>query len=197
MIIRKMNPRVLSLALALLVASGLTVASRALALTEDEGALLSLANVVVTGQSGSNQAYASRMAISGTYALVNWTNGTNSAGVLLASKASGTWQTLKSGAGEPSATDLEGLGVDSTDAAFLVANLRPLPPTNGYSGAASGTSTHTIYTERCYNNGTFTNYQYSSGSNAVTFSTPSIQPLNPASAVTATSRFRAVRRQSH
>lgn len=157
----------------------------AFALTADESALVSLADVAVTGQQGSDQSYVSGMSISGTYALVNWTDNVNTGGVLLASKASGTWQQVVSGGGEPNASELQGYGPDSTTSTFLLANLRPLPPTSGGFEDATGSSTHNLYTERCRNDqGYFVNYQYNDPSSVLSYSAPSVQPIDPSTAVT-------------
>lgn len=160
-------------------------ASQALALTSDEAALVQLANTVVTGQGGTNQAYVSRMSIDGPSALVNWTDNNNSAGMIVASKASGSWAIVTSGGGEPSAGDLESNGFDATTATFLVNNLRPLPPTNGYSANLGGSSTHNLYTERCAKDpppGTYL-VQWADDSSSQSFSTPPITPNSSSTAV--------------
>jgi hypothetical protein len=90
------------------------------------------------------------MAIYGNWALVGWTDHTNSAGEIVASKAGGAWVQVRGTGGVYNASELQSLAsVDSTSAAFLVANLRPLPPVGGPTQDASGTLTYDAFTQRC------------------------------------------------
>lgn len=89
---------------------------------------------------------------------------------------------------QPSVADLQAQGVDATSAAFLISNLRPLPPAGGPSISASGISTHILYTERCASDSyppKFYTCQYAERSDPLTYATASIQPTAAASAVVA------------
>ena len=119
------------------------------ALTPDQATLSALvANEVSWVASGS--AVVTSMSISGNYALVAWSDSSNSGGELVASKVGGSWKAVKTAGGVFNASELTEFGADASTASFLVANLRPLPPAGGPSATANGASTHAVYTERCF-----------------------------------------------
>jgi len=159
------------------------------ALSQDQTSLVVLANYVVTnGQSGSNQAYVTGMAINGPWALVDWSDRVNTGGELLASKSNGKWSIVRSTGGQWSATELTTYGIDLTTATWLRANLRPLPPLGGTSHAANGTSTHTETLEKCPTGNDppgpyFYDATIDTTETVIIYSTSSIAPTSPEAAV--------------
>ena len=155
----------------------------ALALTADQSALVGIANQYVTHAPGSSQAYISGMAIYGTWALIGWTDNTNSAGEIVASKASGSWAQVRGAGGQYNASELQSLtGMDSTTATFLVTNFRPLPPVVGTTQDASGSLTYQAYTQKCTGAG-FGSYTTDDIPPPL-IATPSIAPTSLSQAVT-------------
>jgi hypothetical protein len=178
-----MNKRIKAVVPAIGIAVAMLLPSApASALTSDQAALVQIANQFATNAPGSSQAYVSGMAIYGNWALVGWTDNTNSAGEIVASKASGTWMQVRGTGGVYSASELQSLaGVDATSASFLVANFRPLPPVGGPAQDASGALTYDSITERCG-----TSYDgYTTDDSAPPFiATASISPTTLGQAVT-------------
>jgi len=144
-----MSFKVVRLALLFAAIFLVVTASEGLALTADQSQLVQLADSLINGSSSYDSSIVKGMAIDGTYALVDWTDKSNSGGELLASKASGSWTTVVNGGGQANATDLVSKGVDSASANFLVSNLRPLPPIGGPSQSYSGSATYQTMVEKC------------------------------------------------
>ncbi len=106
--------------------------------------------VALTLQAVTNQAHVTGISIMSGYALVTYTDGVNAGGELLASKASGSWQTVLASGGQFGATDpLQAAGVSSSVAQYLIANIQPVPANNELTQPVAGSATYQSWTERC------------------------------------------------
>lgn len=183
-IVFKACVRMLRSSLTAIAVIGAVFAATALparSLSADQSALVAVANQYVTNAPGSNQAYVDGMAIYGNWALVGWTDNNNAAGQFVASKAGGSWTKTIGGGGQFSQAELQSFaGIDSTSAAYLMANFRPLPPPGGPTTNITGSSTYTYQMYKCsVGYGTAT-----SGDDTLSWATTTVTPSSPSQAVT-------------